>query len=114
MGHLFFECPYSKEVLISIGSWLGLLIPNSNWTDWRFVRTSSKMHLGCLDATINACIYHIWHQRNKCRHDCVLLRLQKLAIDITKELKLRFRGMHGSNLNRRDVACLEDRLWGVP
>ncbi|KAL2901703.1 hypothetical protein RDABS01_026785 [Bienertia sinuspersici] len=67
-NHLFFQCPYSKQIIQDITQWLGakptvLSIPLLyRWINRR--ATISKFQKDVWCAAINATIYHIWQQRN--------------------------------------------------
>ncbi|XP_074271311.1 uncharacterized protein LOC141595244 [Silene latifolia] len=73
--HLFFDCPYNRKVVVIEGDWLGLPLPYQDLMEWRLRITGSKMKQGIINATINACLYHIWNQRNRSRIELSLLRL---------------------------------------
>ena len=67
--HLFFECPYSHDLLMQVEAWLGLrrlpihLISLFKWMQ----RKKHKRHWKnkWLRSTIVALIYHLWTERNK-------------------------------------------------
>ncbi|XP_074271820.1 uncharacterized protein LOC141595755 [Silene latifolia] len=103
LGHLFFACPYSKIIITAVGRWVGVLSPESNWIDWRLARTSNPLQLGVLDAAINSCLYNIWQQRNRSRHDLVLTRPIHTARIIVDELKMRFRSLGKGDLVRSNA-----------
>ncbi|XP_074291405.1 uncharacterized protein LOC141618197 [Silene latifolia] len=109
LENLFFDCPYSKSLITCIGAWMGMNIPVSGLLNWRLGRSGSQVKKGTLDASINACIYNIWHQRNRSRYDFTLIRPNKLARMIMEELKMRFRGLDRRKLHRRD----EDWIQGL-
>ncbi|XP_074313190.1 uncharacterized protein LOC141648425 [Silene latifolia] len=89
IDHLFFACPYSRKVMVIVGDWLGLLLPYQDLMEWRLRITGSKMKQGIINATINACLYHIWNQRNRSRIELSLLRPNLLALQIIEEMRRR-------------------------
>ncbi|XP_074299138.1 uncharacterized protein LOC141630172 [Silene latifolia] len=89
IDHLFFACPYSRKVMVIVGDWLGLLLPYQNLLDWRLRITGSKIKKGIINATINACLYHIWNQRNRSRIELSLIRPNLLARQIIEEMRSR-------------------------
>ncbi|XP_074265825.1 uncharacterized protein LOC141588275 [Silene latifolia] len=110
MEHLFFDCPYSKCLLLCMGAWMGINFPVNNLLTWRLGRSGSQVQKEILDAAINACIYNIWHQRNRSKHELVLVRPNKLARLIMEELKMIFRGLDRRNLNRREEDWFQELL----
>ncbi|XP_074314213.1 uncharacterized protein LOC141649422 [Silene latifolia] len=110
MEHLFFDCPYSKILVLQIRGWLGINFPATNWVHWRQGRQGSQVQQGILDAAINACIYYVWHQRNRCRYDLMLIRPHRLARLLIEELQLRIRGLDRRNLSRRDENWVQELL----
>ncbi|XP_074299727.1 uncharacterized protein LOC141630880 [Silene latifolia] len=110
LEHLFFACPYSKIVIAAVGKWVGTPWPESNWINWRLAKTGHSLHLEILDATINSCLYTIWHQRNRSRHEFTLTRPIHTARFIVDELKMRFRGRGKGVLGRREAMWLEGLL----
>ncbi|XP_074278489.1 uncharacterized protein LOC141602078 [Silene latifolia] len=57
---LFFECVYSTQVIVRVGEWLEINLPCTNITDWRTHMMGSSRRQALLNATINACMYHLW------------------------------------------------------
>ncbi|XP_074293175.1 uncharacterized protein LOC141620125 [Silene latifolia] len=110
LEHLFFACPYSKIVIAAVGKWVGTPWPESNWINWRLAKTGHSLHLEILDATINSCLYTIWHQRNRSRHEFTLTRPIHTARFIVDELKMRFQGRGKGVLGRREAMWLEGLL----
>ncbi|KAL2894924.1 hypothetical protein RDABS01_010833 [Bienertia sinuspersici] len=67
-NHLFFQCPYSKQIIQDINQWLGAnptvrSIPHLyRWINRRTKVSKFQKEIWC--AAINATIYHLWQQRN--------------------------------------------------
>ncbi|KAK9681812.1 hypothetical protein RND81_10G029600 [Saponaria officinalis] len=66
--HLFFKCPYSKQVWISLTGWMRLsnrscdLINELNWMSKRGYKAHWKTHW--FRACVAAAVYFIWIERN--------------------------------------------------
>ncbi|XP_074313766.1 uncharacterized protein LOC141648959 [Silene latifolia] len=90
---LFFQCVYSTQVIVRIWEWLEINIPCTNITDWRTRMMGSSKRQALLNATINACMYHLWRTRNHCKFEFQLERPWKVAANIKGELSLWFLSM---------------------
>ncbi|KAK9666083.1 hypothetical protein RND81_14G159400 [Saponaria officinalis] len=101
LNRLFFNCNYSQKVIDLIGEWSTLNIPYTDTVRWRLSRNGSKEDKGILNAILNACLYHIWHQRNSSRVELCLLRPQSLLARINSEMKTRFMAIAKSFGNRQ-------------
>ncbi|XP_074298606.1 uncharacterized protein LOC141629519 [Silene latifolia] len=109
LDHLFFGCDYSLRIVQHLQQNTGLNLPVGNVLDWCLQDTGTKMKRGVKAGMIVGAIYHVWHHRNKCRNEGVLLRPQKVATNIVDDMKLR---VHGKD--RRKLTILElDWLKGV-
>ncbi|XP_074277814.1 uncharacterized protein LOC141601429 [Silene latifolia] len=89
VDHLFFQCSYSREVLSRVGDCLGIVLPYQDLLTWHLGFKGSKLQRGVVHAVINACLYHLWKQRNQSRTELILLHPSKLAQLITEEMKKR-------------------------
>ncbi|XP_074283490.1 uncharacterized protein LOC141608038 [Silene latifolia] len=87
--HLFFNCLYSRKVIIRVGERLGISLPWHDLLTWGLGIMGSKTKKGIVNATINACIYHLWKQRNQSRHELTLLRPDKVALQIIEKMHSR-------------------------
>ncbi|XP_074318081.1 uncharacterized protein LOC141654866 [Silene latifolia] len=115
IDHLFFACPYNRKVMVIVGDWLGLLIPFQNLMEWRLRITGSKMKRGIINTTINACLYHIWNQRNRSRIEVSLLRPNLLAQQIIEEMRRRVvTGLTApvKNMDQRFIQSITGREGG--
>ncbi|XP_074314066.1 uncharacterized protein LOC141649270 [Silene latifolia] len=86
--HLFFDCPYSKQVLQLLEKWCGFNIHVSMLGGLQPAKDCLKQQVHYL--LWNALYYHIWAQRNAARIQFVLLRPQKLAGMIKEEIQFWF------------------------
>ncbi|XP_074291865.1 uncharacterized protein LOC141618683 [Silene latifolia] len=84
LDHLFFGCDYSLRV-----------VQHRN-------DTGTKLQRGVKAGMVLGAIYHVWHHRNKCRNEGILLRPQKVAANIVEDMKLK---VHGKD--RRKFSILE-------
>ncbi|XP_074266158.1 uncharacterized protein LOC141588626 [Silene latifolia] len=109
--HLFLACRYSEIVMSVVGDWIGIVLPLQDVLEWRLARSGSQLQKGVLNATINACFYHIWRQRNFCKHESILHRPHKIARDIIQELQVRLRDATNKKVERNDATWI-DRLLG--
>ncbi|KAK9676202.1 hypothetical protein RND81_11G061000 [Saponaria officinalis] len=90
LDHLFFNCHYSQKVVDLIKEWSALNIPYNDILRWRLSWNGEKEDKEVINAIVNACMYHIWHQRNTSRVELRLLRPESLLSRITSELGTRF------------------------
>ncbi|XP_074277095.1 uncharacterized protein LOC141600748 [Silene latifolia] len=110
--NLFFACRYSEVVMAVVGAWIGIVLPLQDVLEWKLARSGSQLQKGVLNATINACLYHTWRQRNLCKHESILYRPQKIARDIIQEMQVRLRDATNKKKVERNDAILIDRLLG--
>ncbi|KAJ6724821.1 hypothetical protein OIU85_022712 [Salix viminalis] len=68
--HLFFQCPFSTKVWLSVKTRANILWPNLRWSDllsWVLHRVKKKdsinNYIGSLAFTSTA--YHLWQERNR-------------------------------------------------
>ncbi|XP_074315913.1 uncharacterized protein LOC141652283 [Silene latifolia] len=89
-NHLFFKCDYSQRCLVLVfdGCKTSLLVHGwmEWWLNWRQRSTSRKQVI----ALILTCLsYHIWHMRNNCRLEGVVIRPEILVKVIKQEVCMR-------------------------
>ncbi|XP_074298597.1 uncharacterized protein LOC141629507 [Silene latifolia] len=106
LSHLFFECQYSRRVLMAIQQLRGCQFPKANSIDRCATRGGSKIQQGVQAALTLGAIYNVWYQRNKCRVDRVVMRPEHVADEIVQAVKIRIRGREKLNLNVTDIAWL--------
>ncbi|KAK7281909.1 hypothetical protein RIF29_10279 [Crotalaria pallida] len=66
--HLFFECHWSRQLLEILGDWIRLdsvFYKYKNWTKWVKYGFQNRKRQQVVIATIAACIYSIWMERNR-------------------------------------------------
>ncbi|XP_074314167.1 uncharacterized protein LOC141649373 [Silene latifolia] len=108
-SHLFFDCPYSNQVLQLLEQWCGFSIHVSMLGGLQTAKNCLKQQAHYL--LWNALYYHIWNQRNAARIHSVLLRPQKLAGMIKDEVCRRIKVKMGKSPSRNDSIWL--RKWGL-
>ncbi|XP_074313200.1 uncharacterized protein LOC141648433 [Silene latifolia] len=84
-NHLFFECAYSKQ------------------------RTGTKMQVGVQAAVVWGAMYHIWHERNKCRVEGVITRTGKCSEQIIEDVKARIRGQDFQHMPKAQINWLRQK-----
>ncbi|XP_074292731.1 uncharacterized protein LOC141619611 [Silene latifolia] len=105
MDHVFFGCRYSKQMINWLNQLTALILPDQHILEWCVDRQGSKLQKGVQAAVGMGAIYHIWHQRNCSKNDCVLMVPKRVAEQIVAEIRLRIR--------RRDEneMTIGDRDW---
>ncbi|XP_074314038.1 uncharacterized protein LOC141649242 [Silene latifolia] len=101
--HLFFNCPYSKNILALIEEWCGFNIVGF-MTSAGPIIAGRKTQVQCLIWTTFQ--YHIWSQRNGARVNTVLLRPGVVAELIKEEAKHRIRYKSGPVVPQMDITWL--------
>ncbi|XP_013713178.1 uncharacterized protein LOC106416832 [Brassica napus] len=106
--HLYFLCPYSKQVWENLA--LGLIDDafTTEWDEILALLTSSswpKLQSYTIEYQFQTTLYHLWRERNTRRHEGSLSTPQKLIRDIDKAMKNRF-----SSLKRLGDARFEEGL----
>ncbi|XP_074266110.1 uncharacterized protein LOC141588576 [Silene latifolia] len=89
--HLFFDCQVSRKILQQVSDWVGIRLPVNNIGVWRSQLKEGKAKSDMLNALLNVCIYHIWDQRNKVRHDLVIYAPQFTTKTVIAEVKIMVR-----------------------
>lgn len=88
--HLFFACPYSYMVWVTVtGALLGTLI-TPDWTDTmeRLQRDRvATMNKVLAKMAFQTTIYHIWRERNAWRHGKTWIQMAQLAHQIDKTMR---------------------------
>ncbi|XP_074282741.1 uncharacterized protein LOC141607283 [Silene latifolia] len=105
--HLFFECIYSKQVLQYVEILIGIPFPSQDAGNWRLAMTGTDLWKDVINAYYNACIYHIWKQRNQAKHEHTILHPQKLASLIGREMKTRILSSPLILMGNRDRSLVE-------
>lgn len=66
--HLFFQCPFSAEILEKMIQWLGIRTVSVNMARWKKeimqICRKTRFRKQIVYATLVACIYGIWEERN--------------------------------------------------
>ncbi|XP_074291545.1 uncharacterized protein LOC141618342 [Silene latifolia] len=110
IDHIFFGCHYIKATILHVGAWIEIRLPFRDVLRWRLEKMGTRVQKDIQNATLNACVYHIWRQRNLSRHDLTLLHPQKLALLIIEELRLRIEGMDKRKLHASDKQWIQRLL----
>ncbi|XP_074313746.1 uncharacterized protein LOC141648938 [Silene latifolia] len=102
IDHLFFQCQYSQKVVNCVGNRIGISLPHHDLLTRRTRSHGSKIEKGIIDATINACIYHLWRHRNQSRIDLTLIHPKKVAHQLLEELQKRVAAMVTTSIREKD------------
>ncbi|XP_074283727.1 uncharacterized protein LOC141608261 [Silene latifolia] len=71
---LFFSCSYSRQCLSLFEDWMQIPIPAQGVTYWWLhYRVRSLLARQVLAASLAYLMYELWHARNRCRVDSVML-----------------------------------------
>ncbi|XP_062109607.1 uncharacterized protein LOC133821148 [Humulus lupulus] len=107
LGHLFFDCYLSRQVLILIFSWLGFQawpIDFPSWLVWLANRRSGVI-ADIIFSVLAAVVYGIWRNRNQCVFYSCSWTANSIATDIKGRMKYRF-----FIVNNRKLSALEQRF----
>ncbi|XP_074318847.1 uncharacterized protein LOC141655677 [Silene latifolia] len=108
--HLFFNCLYSKQVMMLVEQWCGFKVAVGSYaSNGRSARTSLKRQVHYLIWT--ACFYHIWCQKKNSRVNLILLRPGKLAAIIKEDVMRRIRSKIGKIVSCNEKSWLQK--WGI-
>ncbi|XP_074283154.1 uncharacterized protein LOC141607700 [Silene latifolia] len=106
-SHLFFKCQFSKEIMLRIQTWVGISMPQARNYDWRGNAKLSRLKVGILNSIMNAATYHVWRQRNGCRHEMKLIRPEACVTMIQYEIRTKIEQHIAGKLARRDLKWIE-------
>lgn len=93
IGHLFFRCPFSSQVLKEVKNWMGIKTTSNNlaqllaWTRRRF--KGGKFKKSILIASIIAAVYAIWQERNNALWHSKVYTVKKVLVDIKDTVQKR-------------------------
>ncbi|XP_074291720.1 uncharacterized protein LOC141618508 [Silene latifolia] len=92
--HIFFECVYSKICLGLLNQLLNVSIPTSEFIQWWLKkRFKSLLRKKLVAAGMQALLYRIWEQRNKCRMEERLARPEVLIWAVKSDILIRMQVM---------------------
>ncbi|XP_074266932.1 uncharacterized protein LOC141590225 [Silene latifolia] len=102
LAHLFFDCQYSRRVMMSLQQVTGCSFPLAVDLSWWSNRGGTIVQRGVQIALFLGALYSIWFQRNKCRNDTVLMHPRHVALQISDGMRARIRGRGREKLNAND------------
>ncbi|XP_062093457.1 uncharacterized protein LOC133799459 [Humulus lupulus] len=108
-GHLFFDCTFSRKVLQLISGWLGGIfwpVNYENWTAWLSKWKSDWIH-HIVAASLAACTYYIWYNRNFCCFKDSCFTAFKIDTLIRQALKDRILNVNVRHLSTRERQMFE-------
>ncbi|XP_074291091.1 uncharacterized protein LOC141617853 [Silene latifolia] len=106
--HLFFGCDYSLRVVQHLQQKTGLQLPVVSVLDCCVQDIGTKLQRGVKAGMVLGAIYHVWHHRNKCRNEGILLRPQKVAANIVEDMKLIVHGKDRRKISTLEIDWLKD------
>ncbi|XP_062088879.1 uncharacterized protein LOC133795443 [Humulus lupulus] len=107
-GHLFFDYIFSRNVLQLISGWLGgVSWPGNyeNWIAWLSKWKSDWIH-HIVAASLAACTYYIWYNRNTCCFNDSCFTVYKIDNLIWQAVKARI-----LNVNSRHLSTKERQMF---
>ncbi|XP_074283102.1 uncharacterized protein LOC141607648 [Silene latifolia] len=107
LPHLFFKCHYSEEIMMRIQNWVGLVMPRTRDHEWRRGARMTRLKVGILNSILNAVTYHVWRQRNECRHEMKLIRPDGCVNMIKYEIRTKINKQLKGKLSRKDLVWIE-------
>ncbi|XP_074318343.1 uncharacterized protein LOC141655150 [Silene latifolia] len=93
IDHLFFDCAYSRRLVDGFSRWIGERLPTQDILGWSLSLHGSKLRKDVIRSVLNACIYQVWHQRNSCKFEAMIMRPKRVIQLVIKELRTRFAGL---------------------
>ncbi|XP_074293334.1 uncharacterized protein LOC141620331 [Silene latifolia] len=106
MAHLFFDCQYSRRVMLAMQQITSCSFPMAADFMWWANRGGTVVQKGVQIALFLGALYAIWFQRNKCRNYMVLMHPRQVVLQIHDSMKARIRGRGRENLSANDVSWL--------
>ncbi|XP_074310413.1 uncharacterized protein LOC141646410 [Silene latifolia] len=82
LGHL------CQRIINRVEQWMGFSLPRDDMTDWRSNISGSRARKDAINGIINAMMYSIWYQRNRSKHEAMVVRPETMAAGIIKEMKI--------------------------
>ncbi|XP_074318492.1 uncharacterized protein LOC141655305 [Silene latifolia] len=101
-----FQSMYNRRVILAMQQNTGYQFPLHHGLTWCTNKGGSTVQKGVQAALLLGAFYYIWYQRNRCRVDNVLMRLDKIAEQVIKGVKIRIRGRDNLNMNVNDLDWL--------
>ncbi|XP_062099866.1 uncharacterized protein LOC133805720 [Humulus lupulus] len=107
-SHLFFDCIFSRKVLLAVQTWLrGFSWPTKfrEWIKWMAVPRDGWFSL-LIHAACAAAVYHIWLNRNHCWLNQSCLPVYQIDHLIRYSIKARVLNLAGSRCTYREKQML--------
>ena len=109
--HLFFDCPYSKECLQGVQSWLGWRSKETELekiTKWVLKAKMGAFRRSLLCSVISALVYHIWKARNGMLWDKKTGLPKHIVQQVNQVVKLRL------SLVKPKKVSVQEQEWMEP
>ncbi|XP_062093708.1 uncharacterized protein LOC133799721 [Humulus lupulus] len=108
-GHLFFECIFSRKVLLLVSGWLGgITWPGKfeEWIAWLSNWKSDWLH-SLMAASLVACTYFIWYNRNASCFNESCFTVFTIDYLIRQAVKARVLNVNSRHLSTRERQMIE-------
>ncbi|XP_074288959.1 uncharacterized protein LOC141614103 [Silene latifolia] len=105
-SHLFFDCDYSKAIVSLIQDWCGVCISLSGAMTGGYGNGGFKLKEHVYAIILNACICHIWAQRNSARINGTLMVTSLVVQKITEEVRQRIKFKCNAKVSRQEEIWL--------
>ncbi|KAL2893859.1 LINE-1 retrotransposable element ORF2 protein [Bienertia sinuspersici] len=105
-SHLFFECPYSSELLLKVKQWLGISCQMNaldglyKWITRRGKYQKAKQ--ASYNAAITAAVYFVWYARNQVKHGKSKPQVEQLMDQLKFQVTQKLRMMNMDKLSSRE------------
>ncbi|KAL2933458.1 LINE-1 reverse transcriptase-like protein [Bienertia sinuspersici] len=113
--HLFFECPYSMEILHKVKQWMGIssqVNTLENLYKWISRRGKyQKAKQACYNAAITAAVYFVWYARNQVKHGNNRPSVEQLVDQLKFQVTHKLRMINKDKVNNRERIWLKQLLY---
>ncbi|XP_074298021.1 uncharacterized protein LOC141628823 [Silene latifolia] len=109
LDHLLCDCIYSRRVVQEVSQRMKITFPVTDMLDWCTQRTGTNLQKGVQLALLWGIVYKIWQQRNKSRMEGILLRPERVVIQVIEEIKARLRGRDFRMITKTDLDWLQSK-----
>ncbi|XP_074289225.1 uncharacterized protein LOC141614374 [Silene latifolia] len=104
--YLFFDCAFSRRVILSVNVRAGIKLPESNVMHWCIHHPGLKIQRRVMNALVMSTMYQVWQQRNKSRVEQMVTRPILVAQMIIDDIKKRIHERDKSKLKTHELDWL--------
>ncbi|KAL9242065.1 hypothetical protein vseg_016104 [Gypsophila vaccaria] len=106
--HIFFSCPYSRQVIQCLRDATSLSIPYHGVLEWCLARQGKAVQKGMKFAISLGALYHTWQQRNNCRMENKIFIPKSVAHYLLEDIRILLRSRNINCMDTRDKDWLKD------